>query len=393
MSLTQTPQAERLHIALYGKRNAGKSSLINALTGQPVALVSDVAGTTADPVRKAMELHPIGPVLFIDTAGYDDVGELGALRVEATQETLERADVALLVLSAPPTAEDLTWADALRKKKIPFLTVCNQADRWDDPLSSLPDELRENAVAVSALTGDGIEDLRAALVRLIPEGFQQPELTARLVQPGDTVLLVMPQDIQAPKGRLILPQVQTIRDLLDRTCTVVCTTAGGLQNALSALAQPPKFIITDSQCFPQVAAAKPEESLLTSFSVLFAAYKGDIEAFVAGSAAIDALTPNSRVLIAEACTHAPLEEDIGRVKIPALLRKRVGQSLQVDVVAGTGWPSDLSPYDLIIHCGACMFNRKYVLSRLAAAQAQSVPMTNYGVAIARLTGILDQVVW
>lgn len=393
MSLTQTPQAERLHIALYGKRNAGKSSLINALTGQPVALVSDVAGTTADPVRKAMELHPIGPVLFIDTAGYDDVGELGALRVEATQETLERADVALLVLSAPPTAEDLTWADALRKKKIPFLTVCNQADRWDAPLSSLPDDLRENAVVVSALTGDGIEDLRAALVRLIPEGFQQPELTARLVQPGDTVLLVMPQDIQAPKGRLILPQVQTIRDLLDRTCTVVCTTAGGLQKALSALAQPPKLIITDSQCFPQVAAAKPEESLLTSFSVLFAAYKGDIEAFVAGSAAIDALTPHSRVLIAEACTHAPLEEDIGRVKIPALLRKRVGPSLQVDVVAGTGWPSDLSPYDLIIHCGACMFNRKYVFSRLAAAQAQNVPMTNYGVAIARLTGILNQVVW
>ena len=393
MSLTQTPQAERLHIALYGKRNAGKSSLINALTGQPVALVSDVAGTTADPVRKAMELHPIGPVLFIDTAGYDDVGELGALRVEATQETLERADVALLVLSAPPTTEDLGWAAHLQEKKIPFLTVCNQADRWEDPLASLPDDLRENAVAVSALTGDGIEDLRAALVRLIPEGFQQPELTGRLVQPGDTVLLVMPQDIQAPKGRLILPQVQTIRDLLDRTCTVVCTTADGLQKALSALAQPPKLIITDSQCFPLVAAAKPEESLLTSFSVLFAAYKGDIEAFVAGSAAIDALTPHSRVLIAEACTHAPLEEDIGRVKIPSLLRKRVGPSLQVDVVAGVGWPSDLSPYDLIIHCGACMFNRKYVLSRLAAAQAQNVPMTNYGVAIASLTGILDQVVW
>ena len=393
MSLTQTPQAERLHIALYGRRNAGKSSLINALTGQPVALVSDVAGTTADPVRKAMELHPIGPVLFIDTAGYDNVGELGTLRVEATQETLERADVALLVLAAPPTQEDLSWAAVLQKKKIPFLTVCNQADRWADPLSSLPDALRENAVVVSARTGEGIEDLRAALVRLIPEGFQQPALTGRLVEPGDTVLLVMPQDIQAPKGRLILPQVQTIRDLLDHTCTVVCTTAGGLSQALSTLAKPPKLIITDSQCFPQVAAAKPKESLLTSFSVLFAAYKGDMDAFVSGSAAIEALTPESRVLIAEACTHAPLEEDIGRVKIPALLRKRVGPSLQVDVVAGADWPKDLSSYDLIIHCGACMFNRKYVLSRLAAAQAQHIPMTNYGIAIARLTGILDQVVW
>ena len=389
--LQETPAAQRLHIALYGRRNAGKSSLINALTGQQVALVSPVAGTTADPVKKAMELHPIGPVLFIDTAGYDDEGELGQLRVEATQDTLARADVALLVISGTPTQEDLQWANQLREKNIPFLVVQTKGDV--EPSAQLPKELSQRAVAVSAATGAGIDTLRTALAALVPEDFGRQDLTRGLCQRGDVVLLVMPQDIQAPKGRLILPQVQTIRDLLDRTCTVVCTTAGGLQKALSALASPPKLIITDSQCFPQAAAAKPEGSLLTSFSVLFAAYKGDIESFVAGSAAIDALTPESRVLIAEACTHAPLEEDIGRVKIPALLRKRVGPSLQVDVVAGVGWPADLSPYDLIIHCGACMFNRKYVLSRLADAQAQGVPMTNYGVAIARLTGILNQVVW
>ena len=389
--LQETPAAQRLHIALYGRRNAGKSSLINALTGQQVALVSPVAGTTADPVKKAMELHPIGPVLFIDTAGYDDEGELGQLRVEATRDTLQRADVALLVISGQPSQEDLGWAQQLREKNTPFLVVQTKGDLAAP--AQLPKELAERAVAVSAATGEGIEALRAALTALVPEDFGRQDLTRGLCSAGDVVLLVMPQDIQAPKGRLILPQVRTIRHLLDLKCTVVSTTNHGLDGALAALSAPPKLIITDSQCFPLVAAKKPEQSLLTSFSILMAADKGDIDAFAQGAKAIGTLTQDSRVLIAEGCTHAPLEEDIGRVKIPRLLRRRVGQGLQVDVVAGSDFPHDLTGYDLVIHCGGCMFNRAYVLSRLAQAQRQGVPMTNYGVAIAYLTGILNQVSW
>ena len=389
--LQETPAAQRLHIALYGRRNAGKSSLINALTGQQVALVSPVAGTTADPVKKAMELHPIGPVLFIDTAGYDDEGELGQLRVEATRDTLARADVALLVIAGAPSQEDLQWAQQLQEQNTPFLVVQTKGDLAAP--AQLPPDLAQRAVAVSSATGEGIEALRAALTALVPEDFGRQDLTRGLCSAGDVVLLVMPQDIQAPKGRLILPQVRTIRHLLDLKCTVVSTTADGLDGALAALSAPPKLIITDSQCFPLVAAKKPEQSLLTSFSILMAADKGDIDAFAQGAKAIGTLTENSRVLIAEGCTHAPLEEDIGRVKIPRLLRKRVGQGLQVDVVAGNDFPHDLTGYDLVIHCGGCMFNRAYVLSRLAQAQRQGVPMTNYGVAIAYLTGILNQVSW
>lgn len=389
--LQETPAAQRLHIALYGRRNAGKSSLINALTGQQVALVSPVAGTTADPVKKAMELHPIGPVLFIDTAGYDDEGELGQLRVEATRDTLQRADVALLVIAGQPSQEDLGWAQQLKAQNTPFLVVQTKGDLAAP--AQLPPDLAQRAVAVSAATGEGIEALRAALTALVPEDFGRQDLTRGLCSAGDVVLLVMPQDIQAPKGRLILPQVRTIRHLLDLKCTVVSTTADGLDGALAALSAPPKLIITDSQCFPLVAAKKPEQSLLTSFSILMAADKGDIDAFAQGAKAIGALHEHSRVLIAEGCTHAPLEEDIGRVKIPRLLRRRVGQGLQVDVVAGNDFPHDLTGYDLVIHCGGCMFNRAYVLSRLAQAQRQGVPMTNYGVAIAYLTGILNQVSW
>lgn len=389
--LQETPAAQRLHIALYGRRNAGKSSLINALTGQEIALVSPVAGTTADPVKKAMELHPIGPVLFIDTAGYDDEGELGKLRVAATEKTLQRADVALLVLEGAPTEEDLRWAEQLKAQKTPFLVVQTKADLQAP--APLPEDLQIKAVTVSAATGAGIEALRTALAAIVPENFGQMDLTGRLCAPGDTVVLVMPQDIQAPKGRLILPQVQTIRHLLDKKCIPVCCTADGLEGALSALSAPPRLIITDSQCFPLVAAKKPEESLLTSFSILMAASKGDIDAFARGAEAIGRLTERSRILIAEACTHAPLEEDIGRVKIPALLRKRTGPGLTVDVVAGSDFPADLTLYDLVIHCGGCMFNRAYVLRRLESAQRQGVPMTNYGVAIAYLTGILSQVSW
>lgn len=394
MSLQQTPSANRLHIGLFGKRNSGKSSLVNALTGQNIALVSDVAGTTTDPVQKAMEIHGLGPCLFIDTAGFDDEGDLGRLRVEKTRQALEKTDLALLVFTDEGDEMETGWYRQICAKNIPVVAVLNQVDKLTDPTTTaqrLQEKLEQPVVPVSAATGQDVDKLLAALVRAVPEGFGQESITASLVSPSDIVLLVMPQDIQAPKGRLILPQVQTIRDLLDRRCVVVCATTDRLDEALAGLKEPPKLIITDSQVFAQVYEKKPPQSLLTSFSVLFAKFKGDINAFVQGAAAIDQLTADSRVLIAEACTHAPLQEDIGRVKIPRLLRKRVGESLQVDIVSGTDFPADLSGYQLVIHCGACMFNRKYVLSRIEQAQKQGVPITNYGVAIAKLSGILDKV--
>lgn len=399
MSLTNTPSANRLHIGIFGRRNSGKSSFINALTGQDIALVSDVAGTTADPVYKAMEIHGLGPCMLIDTAGFDDVGELGKMRVEATKKAAEKTEIGVLVFSAKADAADLAyekaWAANLREKQVPLLAVINKADLKDPtPLKArIERELGLEPLCLSALTGEGMEAVIPALIRLLPEDYDSDSITGRLVSPGDTVLLVMPQDIQAPKGRLILPQVQTIRDLLDHKCIVTSCTADGLDAALATLAGPPKLIITDSQVFPLVYAKKPAGSLLTSFSVLFAAHKGDIKTFVEGAEAIDRLTAASHILIAEACTHAPLTEDIGRVKLPRLLRKRVGEGLQVDIVSGVDFPSDLTPYDLIIHCGGCMFNRKYILSRVERAKAQCVPMTNYGVAIAKLTGILDKITW
>lgn len=398
MSLTNTPSANRLHIGIFGRRNSGKSSFINTLTGQKIALVSDVAGTTTDPVYKAMEIHGLGPCMLIDTAGFDDEGDLGRMRVEATEKAAEKTEIAVLLVSgdAQELSLETLWVEKLREKKIPILAVVSKADLPGeaDLLSrKMQDLWGLTPLQVSARTGEGMERVVPALIRMLPPDFGNDTIVGRLVSPGDAVLLVMPQDIQAPKGRLILPQVQTIRDLLDHKCVVTSCTADGLDDALAALARPPKVIITDSQVFPLVYEKKPEDSLLTSFSVLFAAYKGDIDAFVAGAAAIDRLTPQSRVLIAEACTHAPLSEDIGRVKLPRLLRKRTGETLRVDMVSGVDFPEDLSPYDLVIHCGGCMFNRKYVLSRLERAERQGVPMTNYGVAIAKLTGILDKIAW
>lgn len=400
-TLNETPRSERVHIAFFGRRNSGKSSLTNAFAGHKVALVSDVAGTTTDPVYKSMEIHGIGPCVLIDTAGYDDVGMLGEMRVEMTRRVLKETDAAVLLISSDTDPDDpLTlereWAEQMKDSGTPVLCVLSRAD------------LNRNSAALAAavksklgldpepisVTDDGVtERLRTLLLRLLPENLFARSIASHLVNPGDTVLLVMPQDIQAPKGRLILPQVQTIRDLLDGSCVVVCVTADNIDSALAALKEPPALIITDSQVFPLVYSKKPAESALTSFSVLMAAYKGDINAFASGAQAIDSLTANSRILIAEACTHAPLEEDIGRVKIPMMLRKRFGETLQVDLVAGKDFPADLSPYDLIIHCGACMFNRRYVLSRIAAAQAAGVPITNYGVAIAKITGILDKVTY
>ena len=473
MSLNDTPRAGRLHIGIYGRRNAGKSSLINALTGQDIALVSDAPGTTTDPIYKSMELHPVGPVVFIDTAGFDDEGTLGRLRVERTAGVVDKTDVGIIVIdnedlekaapAAAVLAEEKLWAEKLAEKNVPLIFVLNKCDEMQAPgesgaltescglqpagshgshsaeaagtsanvdavvttVSGQPTALAADTAAsvsadpqgdgsaatataaaaiaelagkwpvikVSALHKTGIEELRQAIEQSVPEDFLREKILGDMVEEGGLVLLVMPQDIQAPKGRLILPQVQTLRELLDRKCTAVATTADGFERALSALNRVPDLIITDSQCFGQVYEKKPAESALTSFSVLFAAYKGDIDKFVSGASLLNDMTENSRVLIAEACTHVPLSEDIGREKIPNLLRKKFGKGIEVVNVCGNDFPSveELKGFDLVIHCGACMFNRKHVMSRIAAAEAAGVPITNYGVVLAKLTGILDKI--
>ena len=403
MNLVHTPNANRLHIALFGKRNSGKSSLINALTGQDTALVSDTPGTTTDSVQKAMEIHGIGPCLFIDTPGFDDEGELGNRRIERTWKAVEKTDIALLLCAGggsaeetgePDFTEELHWLEQLKAKNIPTILLINKADIRKNTASlaiRIKESFGSQPIPVSAKEKTGVELIRQAILEKLPEDFDQQSITGSLVTEGDLVLLVMPQDIQAPKGRLILPQVQTMRELLDKKCLIMSCTTDKLQETLQALSRPPKLIITDSQVFKTVYEQKPEESRLTSFSVLFAGYKGDIRYYVKSASAIGSLTESSRVLIAEACTHAPLSEDIGRVKLPHLLRKRIGEKLSIDIVAGTDFPQDLTPYSLVIHCGACMFNRKYVLSRIERARLQNVPMTNYGVAIAFLNGILSQI--
>ena len=403
MNLVHTPNANRLHIALFGKRNSGKSSLINALTRQDTALVSDTPGTTTDPVQKAMEIHGIGPCLFIDTPGFDDEGELGNRRIERTWKAVEKTDIALLLCAGggsaeetgePDFTEELHWLEQLKAKNIPTILLINKADIRKNTASlaiRIKETFGSQPIPVSAKEKTGVELIRQAILEKLPEDFDQQSITGSLVTEGDLVLLVMPQDIQAPKGRLILPQVQTIRELLDKKCLIMSCTTDKLRETLQALSRPPKLIITDSQVFKTVYEQKPEESKLTSFSVLFAGYKGDIRYYVKSASAIGSLTESSRVLIAEACTHAPLSEDIGRVKLPHLLRKRIGEKLSIDIVAGTDFPQDLTPYSLVIHCGACMFNRKYVLSRIERARLQNVPMTNYGVAIAFLNGILNQI--
>ena len=396
MTLQNTPTANRLHIALFGRRNSGKSSLINALTGQDTALVSDIPGTTTDPVSKAMELHGIGPCIIIDTPGFDDEGTLGEMRIERTLKAIERTDIALLFCEESDLQVEKEWMQQLKSKNIPVILILNKADIRENVSSivaKIESELQQKPMVVSAKEQKGLEDIRLAILEKLPQDFEQPSITGDLVGENDLVLLVMPQDIQAPKGRLILPQVQTMRELLDKKCLIMSCTTDKLSQTLKALAYPPKLIITDSQVFKTVYEQKPAESLLTSFSVLMAGYKGDIRQFIEGASAIDSLTESSRVLIAEACAHAPMTEDIGRVKIPRLLRKKVGEGLHIDMVSGSDFPKDLSEYDLIIHCGACMFNRKHVMNRLEQASIQQVPMTNYGITLAHLMGILDKIVY
>ena len=392
--MNTAPQSLRRHIAIFGRRNVGKSSLLNALTGQQVAIVSPEAGTTTDPVNRAMEILPLGPCLLIDTAGFDDTGNVGELRNERTHKVLDQADMALLVMDqATDLSLEKRWLAELNRLEIPTVLILNKSDEIgdiDSVVELINKDLGDNPVVVSAKTGDGIEQLRKSLAHAAGDD-EETSLTSGLVKPGDSVLLVMPQDPQAPKGRLILPQVQTIRDLLNKSSIVTCCGVDTLEKSLSVMKEPPALIITDSQVFSQVYALKPEGTLLTSFSVLMAATKGNIEVLIEGAKAIDNLTPQSRVLIAEACTHAPMSEDIGREKIPRMIRKKYGETISFDIHAGKDYPANLKNYDLIVHCGACMFNRRLMLSRIIRAQEQGVPITNYGLAIAHLQGILDKV--
>ncbi len=402
MGLNETPSANRLHIGVFGKTNSGKSSFINAFTGQEVSIVSDVAGTTTDAVTKAMEIHPLGPCVFIDTAGFDDTTILGEARKEKTLVAAEKCDIAIIMFTVSTSfdiSNEKKWYAYFSKKNTPVLAIVNKIEMSETDMKAdeafietIKKEIKEEPLLINAKTGEGLEKVKEELARKIPEDFAASSITGDLVTESDVVMLVMPQDIQAPKGRLILPQVQTIRELLDKKCIVMSVTTDKMQTALAQLKQPPKLIITDSQVFKTVYEQKPKESMLTSFSVLFAAYKGDLPYYIEGAKQIEKLTEQSKVLIAECCTHAPLSEDIGRVKIPAMLRKRFGAGLTIDMVSGTDFPKDLSEYDLIIQCGGCMFNRKYIMSRIERAKEQQVSMTNYGVTIAHLTGILKNII-
>ena len=394
--MENTPRSNRVHIGIYGKCNSGKSSLINAITGQQAAVVSEIAGTTTDPVNKSMEVPGLGAVTFIDTAGFDDKSSLGQARADQTRKAADRTDVAVIVYAGGELADVRQWIGMFGERNVPVVLVLNKCDELSDvpaAIDNLRAETGINPIAVSARTGEGIKELISAMAEAGRGATEDISITGGLVGEGDVVMLVMPQDSQAPKGRLILPQVQTTRELLDKGCVIISCTPAQMAHSIASLKKAPKLVITDSQAFAEVNCMTPSESLLTSFSVLFANYKGDIKAFIEGAKAIEKLTEKSRVLIAEACTHAPATEDIGRVKIPHLLRKRFGAGLTIDIVSGADFPEDLSCYDLVIHCGACMFNRRHVLSRLAKAEKQGVPMTNYGITIAHLTGIIGRVTY
>ncbi len=388
----QTPTSERIHIALIGRTNAGKSTLMNRLAGQDVSIVSPEAGTTTDPVNKPMELNGMGAVVIMDTPGLDDSTTLGKERMARTAKILDRTDIAVILCTSTECATEERMMEECRVREIPVVVVLAQSDLHSNAKAAaeaLRTKLNRTVIAISGKTGEGMEELRQALIECRPQ--DERLITDGFCKEGDCVMLVMPQDKSAPKGRLIQPQVQTIRELLDRGCTPICCTPDKMAQTLAMLATPPQLIITDSQAFNEVYALKPEESTLTSFSILFARYKGDIELFTEGVKALSSITEGSRILIAEACSHTPQNEDIGRVKLPRLLRKRFGEGLTIDIVSGADYPEDLTCYDLVIHCGACMFNRKHVLSRVERARQQGVAITNYGVILAALTGILDRV--
>lgn len=437
---------ERTHIGIFGKRNAGKSSIINMLTNQEVSIVSPLPGTTTDPVTKPIEINGIGACVFIDTAGYDDAGEIGAMRVTKTKQVLQRCDISLFVIPTTiiDNREELNkaaeWYKLISERTARTIVVINEfsensggdcymnnsgdcGEKSDSDCGGVKREFengksskcdisidtktenyikavsetilkgtKAEIVIVNARKGEGKEELLSVLGH-IKERTEEHKIVTHLVKPGDVVLLVMPQDIQAPAGRLILPQVQTIRELLDDKCIVVSCTTENFKRTLTALVTPPSLIVTDSQAFKEVYENKPTESRLTSFSVLFAQWKGDINTFIQGAQALSTLNDSSRILIAEACSHAPLAEDIGREKIPALIHKTISKNIKIEIVSGHDWPENLEEYDLIIHCGACMLSRQQVINRIKEAEKINKKITNYGVCIAYLNNILDKIIW
>ncbi len=390
---------ERTHIGIFGPRNAGKSSLVNMLTSQEVSIVSPVAGTTTDPVNKPIEINGLGACVFIDTAGYDDYGTLGEMRVTKTKEVLKRCDIAIFLI--PDTIFDdkeklqdaVKWFTLIKERSKTLLVVNHFTTAKEKTQNAKKIFGASEYIEINVAQKQGREEILKAIGFVQSQYQQDLSIVTHLVQPTDTVVLCMPQDIQAPKGRLILPQVQTIRELIDYGCTTICTTTAKLSQTLDSLKNAPALIVTDSQDFKTVYELKPQESRLTSFSVLFARWKGDIDEFIRGAEALSSLNANSRILIAEACSHAPLAEDIGREKIPALIHKKIDSNIKFDVVSGNDWNIDLSQYDLIIHCGACMFSRSQMLNRIKNAKLHKTKITNYGITIAYLNGIIDKIIW
>ncbi len=392
--MSDTARSSRVNIGIFGRRNVGKSSLVNTLAGQAVSIVSDVAGTTTDVVWKNIELPGIGAAVLGDTAGYDDVGELGAMRVETAKKILSRIDLALLILNGNPTDCELEkeWIAMFDKSGVPFVAVLGRCDEVNN-VKEWKKVLNNDVIAFSSVTNKGKEEVLLAMASALQSNRNTDDITYGLVSSGDIVVLVMPQDAQAPKGRLIQPQVQTLRNLLDKHAIPLCCTPEELPTLLALLNTAPSLIITDSQVFAQVEKLKPENCRLTSFSVLMARHKGDIDVFRKGAETLMSLPNNAKILIAEACSHIPQNEDIGRVKLPRMLQNRFGDGLSITVVSGNDFPEDLSPYNLVIHCGACMFTRRHVMARVHQAAEQNVPITNYGIAIATLTGIINKVVY
>ena len=388
-----TPKGLRLHIGLFGRRNVGKSSLLNAIVRQEVSIVSEHAGTTTDPVEKPMELLPLGPVVFIDTAGIDDEGALGQLRIQKTQKTLDRVDLGVIISDGTWDTFEQKLLDELQTRDIPIITVFNKID-INKPTAELVQKLKDQKLVVihTAVTDNiGILDFRQALLNLAPEDFiDSPAIVGDIVGPGQTAVLVVPIDKEAPKGRLILPQVQSIRDLLDTDAMCMVVKERELRAAMDNLKQPPKLVVTDSQAFLKVAADTPPEVPMTSFSILYSRFKGDLITQTLGAMAVEKLKPSDNVLIAESCSHHPIGEDIGRIKIPRWLTQYVGGKLNFTTVQGQDFPDDLSPYKLVIHCGACMWNRRTMLNRIFKCRNAGVAITNYGLVIAYSLGIFER---
>ena len=399
MGMNQTPASERVHIGFFGKRNAGKSSVMNKVTGQELAVVSDVKGTTTDPVYKAMELLPLGPVVMMDTPGIDDEGELGGLRVKKSYQVLNKTDAAVLVIDgkAGMSGEDQALLERIRKKNIPSILVLNKRDLLTEEevcqtLSGLPEGYQEGKdyLWVSAQEGTGVQELKERLAVLASTEENQKKIVGDLLSPGDFVVLVVPIDKAAPKGRLILPQQQTIRDILDADAVSVVVKEDRLKETLESLGKKPRLVITDSQVFGRVSKDTPKELLLTSFSILFARYKGNLETVVEGARTLEKLKDGDKVLISEGCTHHRQCGDIGTVKLPAWIRKYTGKNLEFSFTSGTEFPDELGEYSLIVHCGGCMLNEREMKYRLSCAEDQGVPMTNYGIIIAYMNGILER---